>query len=152
MDVGSESAQNFLPLPRHIVIKKTMSHCSIWQGLWAAAQERRYICVHKRGNSSPLSKYRWFSVYSMNKTGGRRKMFVTMANAASWLSSCWAPSQFLLRPIFQGGIVLWLWVLALSIGRSESPCTSAWCTKTSYTWLFKSKVNSYVSRYPITVV
>ncbi len=37
--------------------------------------------VHKRGNYSPLSKYRGFSVYSMNKTGGRREMFNTRANA-----------------------------------------------------------------------
>ncbi len=40
-----------------VVTKKTMSPCSIWQGLWAAAQEKR-------------SKYKGFSMYSMNKTGG----------------------------------------------------------------------------------
>ncbi len=41
----------------------------------------------------PLSKYRGFSVYSINKTGSRRKKFITRANGASWLSSCSAPSQ-----------------------------------------------------------
>jgi hypothetical protein len=38
--------------PGPVVIKKMMSPCSIWQGLWAAAQEKRYLCVlcvHKRG-------------------------------------------------------------------------------------------------------
>jgi hypothetical protein len=28
-----------------------------------------------------LNKYRGFGVYSMNKTGGRRKVFITRANA-----------------------------------------------------------------------
>jgi hypothetical protein len=52
-----------------------MSRCS---------REKVLMCtVHRRGNSSPLSKYRGFSVYSMNITGGRRKMFKTRANAAS---------------------------------------------------------------------
>jgi hypothetical protein len=32
---------------------------------------------------SPLSKNRGFGVYSMNKTRGRRKMFITRAKAAS---------------------------------------------------------------------
>ncbi len=31
-----------------VVMKKTMSPCSIWQGLWAAAQKRRCLWVHKR--------------------------------------------------------------------------------------------------------
>jgi hypothetical protein len=54
-----------LRVPGPIVIKKTMSPCSIWQGLWAAAQERRCFCVYKRGNSSPLSKYcTWGIVYT----------------------------------------------------------------------------------------
>ncbi len=30
--------------------KKMMSPCSIWQGLWAAAQEKRCLYVHIRGN------------------------------------------------------------------------------------------------------
>jgi hypothetical protein len=88
--------------PGPVVITKTMSPCSIWQGLWAAAQERRCLCVHRRGNQSPLrplSQYRGFNVYSMNKTGGRRKMFITRVTAASWLSSCSAPSQPLLKPL-----------------------------------------------------
>jgi hypothetical protein len=43
---------------------------------------------------SPLSMQR-IGLYSMNKTGGRRKIFITraIANAARWLSSCTAPSQ-----------------------------------------------------------
>ncbi len=36
--------------PGPIVIKNMMSPCSIWHGLWAAAQERRCLCVPKRGN------------------------------------------------------------------------------------------------------
>jgi hypothetical protein len=41
------------------------------------------MCTQKRELESPLSKYRGFSVYSMKKTGGRRKLFITGANAAS---------------------------------------------------------------------
>ncbi len=36
--------------PGPVVKKKKMSPCSIWQGLWPVAQERRYLCVHKRWN------------------------------------------------------------------------------------------------------
>jgi hypothetical protein len=44
----------------------------------------RVLGLHKRKNWNPLSKYRGFSVYSMNKTGGRRrKMFITRADVAS---------------------------------------------------------------------
>jgi hypothetical protein len=78
--------------------KKMISPCSIWQGQWAAAQEKRCLNVHKRGNYCRVP--RGFSVYSMNNTGARRrKMFITKANSASWLSSCWAPSQSLLKPL-----------------------------------------------------
>jgi hypothetical protein len=49
-------------------------------------REKVFTYIHKRGNYrlplEPLSKYRGFSVYSMNKTVGRRKMFITRANAA----------------------------------------------------------------------
>jgi hypothetical protein len=96
----------YLFSPGPVVIQKMMSPCSIWQGLWAAAQERRFLCINKRGNYSPLSKCRGFSVYSMNKTGGRRKMFITRANSASWLSSCWAPSQSLLKLLLWAEIAL----------------------------------------------
>ncbi len=34
-----------------VVMKKMMSACSIWQGLWAAAQERR--CTEKKELESP---------------------------------------------------------------------------------------------------
>ncbi len=36
--------------PRTRSYKKMMSPCSIWQGVWASAQEIRYLCEHKRGN------------------------------------------------------------------------------------------------------
>ncbi len=42
-----------------------------------------YYCVQKRGDSSPISKYRGFGVYSMNKTVGGRKFFTTRASATS---------------------------------------------------------------------
>jgi hypothetical protein len=38
------------------------------------------MCPQKRNYSPPL---RTFSVYSINKTGGRRKMFITRANLAN---------------------------------------------------------------------
>ncbi len=42
---------------------------------------------------SPLYKYSDFGIYSMNKTGARRKLFVTRANVAIFCSSCSAPSE-----------------------------------------------------------
>jgi hypothetical protein len=40
--------------------------------------ERAGTTVHKkRGNQSHFNKFRGFGVYSMNKTGGRRKIFIT---------------------------------------------------------------------------
>jgi hypothetical protein len=53
-----------------------------------------------------LSIYRGFGVYSMNKTGGRRTMFIIRANATSRLSSFSAPSQLLLKPLLWDEIVL----------------------------------------------
>jgi hypothetical protein len=91
-----------------------MSPCSVWQGLWAAAQQRRclYVLYTKEGTIVPLSKYRGFGVYSMDKTGGRWKMFITRTNAASWLSSGSSPSQSLLKPfkvklLNDYGLVTW---------------------------------------------
>ncbi len=52
-----------------------MSRCS---------REKVLQCTQK----SPFSKYRGLSVYSMNKTGGRRKMVTTRENEARWYSSC----------------------------------------------------------------
>jgi hypothetical protein len=40
---------------------------------------------------STLSKNREFGMYPMNKTGGRRIMFITRTNAANWESRCSAP-------------------------------------------------------------
>ncbi len=75
-----------------------MSSCLIFQGLWAAALERRgptYVYT-KVGTRVPnLNTVQGFGVYTLNNTGGRRKMFITRENATSWLSSCWAPSQAL---------------------------------------------------------
>ncbi len=81
--------------PGTVVIKKTISPFSIRQGLWAAAQERRCLCFRKRGNycrvpslnTGGLACTRW------TKLGVGGKMFITRANSASWLSSCWAPSH-----------------------------------------------------------
>jgi hypothetical protein len=64
-----------LPSPGPVVIKKDDEPL--------LNREGRVLCVHKRGIWSPLSKNTGFDAYSMNKTGGRRKMFITRANAAS---------------------------------------------------------------------
>jgi hypothetical protein len=42
------------------------------------------VVYRKEGTTvySPLSKYRGFGVYSMNKTGSRREIFITMESAA----------------------------------------------------------------------
>jgi hypothetical protein len=42
-------------------------------------REGAYVYT-KEGTRVPLSKYRGFSVYSMNKTRARKKMFITRAN------------------------------------------------------------------------
>ncbi len=49
----------------------------------------------------------WCVPYSMNNTVCRRKMFITMVNVASWLSSCSAPTQPLLKPLLWGEIALY---------------------------------------------
>ncbi len=66
---------------------------------WAAAQHLL------NPFSSPFCGVKWlydcgFWRVLSDKTGIRRKMFITTvrANAASWLSCCWAPSQPLLSP------------------------------------------------------
>jgi hypothetical protein len=46
------------------------------------------------GFMSPVSKYREFSVYSMNKAGGGRKMFITKAMAAQHLLSLFSSPFF----------------------------------------------------------
>ncbi len=104
--VGSESGQK-----QSVELWIPWAPAQFDRGLWAAAQERRCLCVHKRGNESPLSKYRGLGVYSMKKTGGRMKMFIIRANAASWLSSCLAPSQSLLKSFLMSEITLWPWIL-----------------------------------------
>jgi hypothetical protein len=41
------------------------------------SKEKVLLCIENRELAeSPLSKYRGFGMYSMNKTGGRRKMFI----------------------------------------------------------------------------
>ena len=52
----------------------------------------------------------------MKKTWVRRKMFIARAIAASWLISCLASSQSLLKPLLFGEIALWLWVLDSGAG------------------------------------
>ncbi len=101
------------PAPGPVVIKKMMSPCLIWQGLWAAAQERRFflrVRYTKEGTRVHFLNTGGLVVYSMKKNRGRRKIFITRANATSWLSTCWAPSQSLLTPLLWGEIALWLWV------------------------------------------
>ncbi len=45
-------------------------------------REGAYVYT-KEGARVPSLNMRGFRVYSMNKTGGRRKMFITRANAAA---------------------------------------------------------------------
>ncbi len=59
------------------------------------AQDRRYYCVHIRG--SPHFKYRGLGLYSMNKRGDRRKMFMTIGQMRQ---VDWAAAHHLLRPFF----------------------------------------------------
>ncbi len=49
------------------------------------------LLCEERELQSYLSKYMDFGTNSMNKTRGRRKMFITRAYKASWISSCLAP-------------------------------------------------------------
>jgi hypothetical protein len=43
----------------------------------------RYYCVQKREDKSPISKIRGIGVYSMNKPGGSREVFITTANVVT---------------------------------------------------------------------
>jgi hypothetical protein len=45
----------------------------------------------------------------MNKTWGKRKIFIIKKKAAGRESSYTAPSQPLFNPLFWGEIALWLW-------------------------------------------
>ncbi len=49
------------------------------------------IVYRKEGNLSPVSRYMEFGVYSMNNTGGRRKIFITSARTARQVSRGSAP-------------------------------------------------------------
>ncbi len=42
-----------------------------------------YYCVQKKGDWSPVSKYRDIGVYSMNKTGSWKKLSITRVNASN---------------------------------------------------------------------
>jgi hypothetical protein len=69
--------------------------------------EKVLFCAEKRELESPsLILYKGFGDYSMNKTRGRRKMFITRANAASRLNRCSAPSQLLLKALLWAEITL----------------------------------------------
>jgi hypothetical protein len=59
-------------------------------------REGTYVYTKEGTIESPLQIQGGLGVYSMNKTGGRRKMFVTR------LSSCSEPYQPLLKPPFFG--------------------------------------------------
>jgi hypothetical protein len=76
-----------------VLIKKKISPCSIWQGLWAAAQERRYRTVVYREegtkvpslNTGVVASTRW------TKQGVGKKSFINGASLAA--------VQHLLSPI-----------------------------------------------------
>ncbi len=53
-----------------------------------------------------LKKIKFYHVGLLIILGGRRKMFITRANVARWLSSCSTPSQPLLKPLLWGEIAL----------------------------------------------
>ncbi len=55
-----------------------------------------YVEYWKNWDPSPLSINSGFGVYSMNRTGGWVELSVTRINVASWVCSCWTPSQHLL--------------------------------------------------------
>ncbi len=64
-------------LRQHLLIfLGSLSHCSREKVLLFFFLQKR-----AKGNWSPLSKYRGVVVYSINTTGGRRKMFITRVNA-----------------------------------------------------------------------
>ncbi len=76
------------PEPAVSVLRKSCCYY-ICRRVWAPAQERRYWCEHKRGN---YMQGVW-RLLDEQKARGRREMVITGANAASWISSCSAPSQ-----------------------------------------------------------
>ncbi len=95
----------------------TMRPCSIGLGLWAAAQERRCLCVQRRGKYiesqstlSPISKYRGFSVYSVNKTGGGKCLYLGQMRQAA-VEHLLSPFS---TPFFRVKWHLWLWVLFIT--------------------------------------
>ncbi len=92
--------------------KKMMSHCSIWS-MWQGHEpllkrEGTYVYT-KKGNYSRVLSLK--SVYSMNKTVGRRKMFITIGHMRQ---VDWAAAQHLFSPFsspFYGVKLLYDWVL-----------------------------------------
>ncbi len=76
-----------------VVIKKDYEPLLNLTGLWAAAQEIGYLCVHKRENG-PVSKYPWFSALD-EQNRGRRKMFITKSKMRQ---VDWAAAQHLVSP------------------------------------------------------
>jgi hypothetical protein len=64
--------------------KDTVPLLNLTGGMSRCSREKGLMRTQKRELESPLYKYyRGFSVFSMNKTGGRRKIIITRANAAS---------------------------------------------------------------------
>jgi hypothetical protein len=57
----------------HLLKRVKVSLCS---------QKRELVSTRVPESESTLFKYRGFGVYSMKKTGGRRKLFTTRAIAA----------------------------------------------------------------------
>ncbi len=92
-----------------MLIKKMMNPCSNEPLL---KREGTYVYTKERTSVFSLNTVGLVCTvpYLMNKTWDWRKMFITRANAASWLSSCSSPSQ----PFLCGQIALWLWVLKIT--------------------------------------
>ncbi len=74
-----------------------------------------------------VSKFRGLRVYSMNKTGGRRKLFLTSANVACWGSryslSTFSRPCFGVKPVYNYGHD-GTWMMQWFI---ERHCLSAFC-------------------------
>jgi hypothetical protein len=80
--------------PCSVMQKSCYCICLQW-GLSTCLREK-YYCVHKRGNWSPLSISRGFSVYSMNKTGAwRKKNVYDLCNCCKLIEQLFSTVKFL---------------------------------------------------------
>ncbi len=100
-----EQDKQLLNLPGPIVIKKMMSPCSIWQGLWALLKSKGTFVYTKEGTRVPSPN-----------TGGlvcTRRTKQGIGGKCLWLGQMrqvkWAAAQHLLKPLLGGKIASWLW-------------------------------------------